>query len=67
MITSKASDLCKDKNNYFDEFVKYDQAIKKWVPCYDEMLNSIVFYTPDKNVNNILDLGCGSGNLANAS
>ena len=51
---------------FFDSMVdEYNHAIELCVPRYDEMLWAIMFYLPsDWKPINILELGCGSGNLS---
>ena len=51
---------------FFESMVgEYNHAIELCVPRYDEMLWAIMYYLPScwKPVN-ILELGCGSGNLS---
>ncbi|MGB0909140.1 MAG: class I SAM-dependent methyltransferase [Nitrospirales bacterium] len=56
----------KKSKQFFDSIVEgYDQAIELCVPRYDEMLWAIVYYLPSGwKPLNILELGCGSGNLS---
>ena len=51
---------------FFDAMVsEYDRAIELCVPRYEEMLWAIVYYLPSGwKPRNILELGCGSGNLS---
>lgn len=56
----------KKAKQFFDSMVdEYDQAIELCVPRYDEMLWAILYYLPSGwKPLNILELGCGSGNLS---
>ncbi len=49
----------------FDEFSNdYTQDMIKCVPHYEQLVSGIVsFLPPDFKASNILDLGCGNGNL----
>jgi len=57
------------KNDDVDAFYnsiskKYTESIKRCVPQYSEMLHSLFTYLkPDFNPKEILELGCGTGNL----
>ncbi len=49
----------------FADTVAYDQRIKKFVPYYEEMMNSVLSCLPDVESNLVvLELGCGTGNLS---
>ncbi len=54
-----------DVDAFYDSISKsYTEAIKRSVPQYEEMLKSIFIYLkPDFSPKNILELGCGTGNL----
>ena len=56
----------KKAKQFFDSMVgEYDHAIELCVPRYDEMLWAIMYYLPSGwKPQNILELGCGSGNLS---
>ena len=51
--------------DFYDQLSsKYSDLIKKCVPRYDELLNTMFLYLePDFKPLRILDLGCGTGNL----
>ena len=51
---------------FYDEFSsQYTEAILKCVPRYEEMLTTLFRYIPDGfSPKNILELGCGTGNLS---
>ena len=55
----------KDVDAFYNSISKsYTEAIKRCVPEYEEMLKSIFIYlNPDFSPKNILELGCGTGNL----
>ncbi len=57
MITTK---------EFYDRFSsKYTEAILKCVPRYEEMLATLFRYLPNRFApKNILELGCGTGNLS---
>ena len=57
MITTK---------DFYDSFSsQYTEAILKCVPRYEEMLTKLFYYLPNGFApNNILELGCGTGNLS---
>lgn len=43
---------------------KYTESIKKFSPYYEEMISTLFEFLPENiKANNILDLGCGTGNL----
>ena len=49
---------------YFGSMAEgYDSLIRRAVPRYDEMLARLVDYLP-QSASNILELGCGTGNLS---
>ncbi|HEX8141509.1 MAG TPA: methyltransferase domain-containing protein [Pyrinomonadaceae bacterium] len=56
-----------DERTAFDYFGSmaegYDSLIRRAVPRYDEMLSRLVDYLPP-SASNILELGCGTGNLS---
>jgi len=54
-----------DVNTFYDSISKkYTESIKRCVPRYNEMLCSLFDYLrPDFNPKEILELGCGTGNL----
>jgi tRNA (cmo5U34)-methyltransferase len=54
-----------DIEEYFDSIRdEYSEAIKKINPCYHEMISSTLGYLPNNWIpKNILELGCGTGNL----
>lgn len=49
----------------FNEFSKnYTNDMIACVPCYSELISGFTKYLPDNfNASNILDLGCGNGNI----
>lgn len=50
-------------SEYFGAMVEsYDSLIRRAVPRYDEMIDRLVAYLPDRAAN-ILELGCGTGNF----
>ena len=50
-------------SGYFGAMVEsYDSLIRRAVPRYEEMTQRLIDYLPT-NVNRILELGCGTGNL----
>lgn len=56
--------IAETAGTYFGEMSDtYDSLIHRAVPRYDEMLDSIIAYAP-AHCQNILELGCGSGNLS---
>ncbi len=52
-------------NQVFDElYDDYTAKILRWVPCYQNMVGDLPKYLPKEFVpQNILDLGCGNGNV----
>src|ERR1051326_163448 len=51
-------------SNYFGSMAEsYDSLIRRGVPRYDEMIARLCDYLPH-TANNILELGCGTGNLS---
>ncbi len=51
-------------SRYFGSMAEgYDSLIRRAVPRYDEMLARLVDYLP-QSASNILELGCGTGNLS---
>jgi tRNA (cmo5U34)-methyltransferase len=51
-------------SDYFGSMAEsYDSLIRRAVPRYDEMLARLVDYLP-RSASNILELGCGTGNLS---
>ena len=50
---------------FFDQAVsEYDELIQAAIPRYDEIFWAMFYYLPeDFNPTNILELGCGTGNL----
>jgi tRNA (cmo5U34)-methyltransferase len=51
-------------SGYFGSMVEgYDSLIRRAVPRYDEMLARLVDYLPP-SATNVLELGCGTGNLS---
>lgn len=54
-----------DVDAFYDSISKnYNEAIRRCVPEYDELLKSLFIYLkPDFSPKSILELGCGTGNL----
>jgi len=51
-------------SGYFGSMAEgYDSLIRRAVPRYDEMLERLVDYLPS-HATNVLELGCGTGNLS---
>ena len=51
-------------SDYFGAMAaEYDSLIRRAVPVYDEMLERLEVYAPER-ATRILELGCGSGNLS---
>jgi tRNA (cmo5U34)-methyltransferase len=51
-------------SGYFGSMAEsYDSLIRRAVPRYDEMLSRLVDYLPG-SASNVLELGCGTGNLS---
>jgi len=50
----------------FDDLVgDYSEAIRRWVPNYQQLLEGIIkFLPPDFDPKSVLELGCGNGNLS---
>lgn len=50
--------------DYFAAMIaEYDSLVRRAVPVYDEMIDRMVAYAPER-VECVLELGCGTGNLA---
>lgn len=62
-MNNKLSSL-KLKSNFADR-ESYERRIRKFFPCYDELMDSVLSCLPaEKLSSSILELGCGTGNLS---
>ncbi len=54
------------KEHFEEEAEEFDRTILKLIPMYNEMINSMISVIPfeSSNIFKVLDLGCGTGNVA---
>jgi len=53
------------KKHFNKEAEAFDKQVQKNIPCYNEMLTALINAIPNnKDSPKILDLGCGTGNIA---
>jgi len=54
------------KEHFEEEATEFDKTILKLIPHYPEMINSMISTIPhtDSDRFNVLDLGCGTGNVS---
>ncbi|KNF07201.1 methyltransferase, type 12 [Gottschalkia purinilytica] len=66
-LSSNGADIIKKiKKNFEEEAKEYDNRISKLIPCYEQMIHSMVSVIPfDQNDSiKVIDLGAGTGNVS---